>query len=449
MSGLLAGVAKAIITPPVGYPMGAWILRQGLSTGVHDHLYARALALDDGSQRTAIVSLDVTGITKETLEDIRAAVERLTGIPATPLMVSSTHNHTSPDVFRSVTPELGLYARYMAEQVAGAVYEAVKSMKPAAAGFAWGDLPGVTVNRQYKDRPVDTSVGVLRIDRADGVPLARLVNFACHNLVVGGQYLLWSADFTGVACDFIEAAHPGAVCLFISGAGGDVHPFDWWMGNTESTRMHTFDDAEELGRRLGAVAVETLERASVQREVPLAVASRTIMMPRQRVPWTAQEAEQMHLELKGRYGTYSRETWPEGTNTSVAALCNPAVYGTGSAQVALARDQDKPPVPAELQAFRIGDLRIACNPGELFNELGVQIKAGAGRETTWVASYCNDYIGYISTPSPYEDIADVRLEEIVSQGEYRRFYGTTTSPFAPRAGEELVAAVIDLVAELD
>jgi len=429
--------------------MGAWILRQGLSTGVHDHLYSRVLVLGDDDNRVAIVSLDVTGITRETLEGIRSAVERLTGIPATHLMVSSTHNHTAPDIFRSVPRELELYTLYMADQVARAVYEAAKCMEPAAAGFAWGDLPGVTVNRQYKDRPVDTTVGVLRIDREDGGPLARLVNFACHNLVVGGQYLLWSADFAGVACDYVEAAHPGAVCMFISGAGGDVHPFDWWLGNTESTRMHTFGDAEELGRKLGTVAVEVLEGTAMERIAQLATASRTIMMPRQRVPWTLEEAERKYLELKDRYGVYSRETWPEGTNTAVAALRNPAVYGTGSAQVALARDQDKPPVPAELQALRVGDLRIACNPGELFNELGTQIKESAGRETTWVASYCNDYIGYISTRQPYEDIADVPLEEIVSQGEHRRFYGTTTSPFAPRAGEDLVVAAIDLVAELD
>lgn len=449
MSEFRAGAAKAVITPPVGYPMGAWVLRQGLSTGIHDHLYAKALVLDDGVGKIAVVALDVCGITRETLDAIRAKIKRLTGIPADHLLINSTHNHTTPDIFRSVPPLLELYTEYMADQVAGAVYEASHALEPAAAGYAWGDLPGMTVNRQYRERSVDTAVGVLRIDRSDGTPLARLVNWACHNLTVGGQYLTWSADFTGVACDFVEAADPGCVCMFISGAGGDVHPFDWWMGNTESKHMHTFDDTEAFGRALGAEAVATLERAAVKRDVTLGAASRIIQMPRQRVSWTVEAAERLHRELVQKHGAYSRETWAEGTNTAVSAMRNPAVYGTGMAQLTLAGDQDKPPIAAELQAFRIGDLRIACNPGELFNELGSQIKDGAGRGTTWVASYSNDYIGYISTRMAHEEIADVPLEEIAGQDRYRRFYGTTTSPFSPQAGEGLVAAAADLVGELD
>jgi hypothetical protein len=74
MSGLRAGAAKAIITPPVGYPMGAWLLRRGLSTGVHDHLYAKALVLDDGARQIGMVALDLTGIAKETVGGIRTWV---------------------------------------------------------------------------------------------------------------------------------------------------------------------------------------------------------------------------------------------------------------------------------------------------------------------------------------------------------------------------------------
>jgi len=65
------------------------------------------------------------------------------------------------------------------------------------------------------------------------------------------------------------------------------------------------------------------------------------------------------------------------------------------------------------------------------------------------ASYCNDYIGYISTRKPYEEVAEIPLKEIISQDRYRRFYGTTTSPFAPQAGEDLTAAAVELVPEPD
>ena len=448
MANLSAGAAKAIITPPVGVPMGAFGLRQGLAQGVHDHLYARALVLDDGLSRTAVVSLDVSGITKETLHAIESRVQKLVGIPPIHLLVNSTHNHTSPDIITTVPPYLETYTLHMADQVAGAVYEAANRLGPASAGFAWGDLPGATVNRQDRERPVDTSVGVLRIDGSDGRPLARIINWACHNLCVGGQYLLWSADFTGVACEFVEEADPGSVCLFLSGAGGDVHPFDWWFGNTESNRMNTYDDARDLGEMLGAEAMATFQRIATERTVPLAVVSRTIPMPRHRVSWTAEAAQLQHDTLLHELGSYTGETWPEGTNIAVSATQNPEAYGNGFTQLVLARDQDKPPVPAELRGLRIGDLLIACSPGELFNELGREIKDGVGRDRTWVASYCADYIGYISTRMPHEEIADVPLDEIVDQARYRRFYGTTNSPFAPEAGEDLVTASVNLALSL-
>ncbi|MDA1348074.1 MAG: hypothetical protein O3A47_04295, partial [Chloroflexi bacterium] len=284
--------------------------------------------------------------------------------------------------------------------------------------------------------------------RSDGRPLARIINWACHNLCVGGQYLLWSADFTGVACEFVEEADPGSVCLFLSGAGGDVHPFDWWFGNIESSRMNTYDDARDLGEMLGAEAMATLQRTAMERTVPLAVVSRTIPMPRHRVSWTAEAAQQQHDTLLHELGSYTGETWPEGTNIAVSATQNPEAYGNGFTQLVLARDQDKPPVPAELRGLRIGDLLIACSPGELFNELGREIKDSVGRDRTWVASYCADYIGYISTRKPHDEIVDVPLDEIVDQARYRRFYGTTNTPFAPEAGEDLVNAAIELALRL-
>ena len=447
MSGqLLAGAAKVVVTPPVGYHMGAWGLRQGRSNGVHDDLYARALVLESSGTRIAMVAMDVAAITRGILKDVQDRVEELTGIPASHLLVNSTHNHTTPDFINEIPDELGVYAMHFAHAVAGAVFEAASDMSPARLGHGTGDLPGLTVNRQYRDREVDTLVGVLRVDHIDGTPLARVVNFACHNLCVGGQYLLWSADFTGVTCDVIEAENPDAIAMFISGAGGDVHPFDWWFGNTESTRMETFDDAAELGVALAEEAERVRAEIATTSEVALAAVAKTIGLSRQQVAWTA-AARQQHEVLVEELGAYSGETWAIGTNTATAGMLNPALYGNGATQLRLAENQSKPMIRADLQAFRIGDLRISASPGELFNELGSEIKRGAGGDT-WVASYSSDYIGYISTRQPHEETAIIPLNEIVDQSRHRRYYGTTTSPFAPEAGELIVAESLALIAEL-
>jgi neutral ceramidase len=448
MAALKAASAKAIITPPVGHRMGQWGLRQGRSRGVHRHLYARALALDDGQTQLAIVTIDVVGISHDILERIRANVAGLTGVTTERLLVSSTHNHTTPDQMRGVPAELGPYAAVLTESVAGAVYEAFSRLEPARLGIGSGDLAGWTVNRQYPRRPVDTSVGVLRVDSAAGRPIARVVNFACHGVCDGGQYLEWSGDLPGAMSAALEDWYPGSTGLFLQGAAGDVHPFDWWFGNWKSKHMHTHEDTEIFGRTLAAEAARIAERCATKRAVRLAGAHGTVALPRRRVSWTVAQAEALHRRLVAELGTYRGDTWPKGTTTAIAALRFPQLYGSGANELRLAEDQAKPPVPAELQAMRIGDLLISGSPGELYNELGQSLKQRLDPGATWVASFCNDYVGYISTRQPHDEIAGVPVDQIVDQGRYRRYYGTTTSPFAPEAGEKLVDAAAGLLKQI-
>ncbi len=444
MATIRAGAARAVVTPPTGYTMGAWGLRQGRSTGVYRHLYARALALDDGDIQLAIVSIDVAGFSTEVVKLIRARVERLTGIPADHLLLSSTHNHTTPDLISGIPPELGVYASIFSEHVSGAVSEAFNRLEPAKIGDGTGDLPGWTVNRQYPRSAVDTSVGVLRVDSTAGRPLARVVNFACHGVCDGGQYLDWSGDFPGAMSESLETTYPGSVCLYLQGAAGDIHPFDWWFGNWKSKHMHTHADTDSFGRALAGETVKVAERISPTRSASLAAKRGLVALPRRQVAWTEKQAETAHKKLVAALGEYRGDVWPKRTTTAIAAMKVPALYGSGANELRLARNQAKPPVPAELHAFRIGDLVISGSPGEMFNELGQEIKESTDGRQTWVASYNDNYIGYVSTRKPYDAILNVPLEEVVDQDKFRRYYGTTTSPFAPEAGEMLRDACVKL-----
>lgn len=441
---LRAGAAKAIITPPIGHRMGQWGLRQGRSRGVYRHLYARALVLDDGETQLAMLTLDVVGISRDVLSQIRGHVQRLTGVAADRLLVSSTHNHTTPDQMRNVPPELAAYAALLTENAAGAVYEAFGKLEPARVGFGSGNLASWTVNRQYPREPVDTSVGVLRVDSTGGRPIARVVNYACHGVCDGGQYLEWSGDFPGAMSAALEEWYPDSVGLFLQGAAGDVHPFDWWFDNWKSKHMHTHEDTDILGRTLAAEAARVAEGCALTRRVRLAGVSRSVALPRRQVPWSVGEAEALHTRLVAELGAYQGDVWPKGTTTAIAALRFPQLYGSGANELRLAQDQSKPPVEVELQALRVGDLLISGSPGELFDELGRNLKSKADGQC-WVASFCNDYVGYISTRRPHEKIAAVPVDEVVDQSRYRRFYGTTTSPFAPETGELLVDAAAGLL----
>lgn len=445
MASLRAGTAKTVITPPIGYRMGQWGLRQGRSTGVHRDLFARALVLDDGDTRLAIVSLEVCGIPADTMQAIQRNVSGLTGIPAESLLVNSTHNHTAPDIIIGVTPEWRIYAAYLADLVAGTVYEAANAMRVAAAGHGAGTLQGWTVNRQYKDRPVDNEVGVLRVDEPDGSPIARVVNFAAHGVCDGGQYLDWSGDFSGELSSTIEEVEDGAVAIHLQGAAGDIHPFDWWFGNRKSTHLHTHEDTAVFGEAIAREALRVSVQIKPTQDVELGSASRPLEMPRRQVPWSVSAAEKLHVRLSGELGSYSGDVWPEGTTTANAAENHPEIYGNGRNELNLARSQDMPPVLIHVQAFRIGELVVSAHPGEMFNELGLAIKEGHSGDRPWIVSYSSEYIGYVSTRRPYAELAAVPIDDLVDMKRFRRFYGTTTSPFAPEAGELLVDRAIQIL----
>ncbi len=444
----LAGAAKAVITPPVGYPIGNWGLRQGVARGVHRDIHARSVVFKHDDTALAIVSLEIAGLTAETVQAIKARIFQVAAISADNVLLNFTHNHTSPDTIISLPKEWVTWTTWLADQVAGCVFNALNQAVPSKVGSGLGSFNGWTVNRQYPDKPIDTELGVMRVDDDAGRPIARLVNFACHGVADGGQYLEWSGDFAGEMSADIESRLPGSVAVYLQGAAGDIHPFDWWFGNTASEHLHTHEDTELFGRTLAKAALAVADDVSVAADVPLAVATAPVQLPRHQVNWSLSDALANRERLREDLGSYTGETWLEGTTTSNSAEHHPEHYGGGNNEVSLAQNQNQPSVAVAIRGFRIGDTLISAHAGELFNELGSAIKQAFPENRPWIASYCDEYIGYISTRQPHEEIADIPLSEIVDMKKYRRYYGTTTSPYAPEAGGALVAIAVDVLKAL-
>ncbi len=91
-------------------------------------------------------------------------------------------------------------------------------------------LPDGRVAMQWRNvereptEPVDKEFAVIRLDRADGTPLAVLFHYACHPVVLGSDNLEYSADFVGTACATVgEQLH--TTCLFLQGACGNINPY--------------------------------------------------------------------------------------------------------------------------------------------------------------------------------------------------------------------------------
>ena len=82
---LRAGAARVDITPPISDLPGGY-------DGVHDPLFVRALALDSGRTRAALVTVDAGAISEETWKRASSQASETFGIPAAQIFITATHS---------------------------------------------------------------------------------------------------------------------------------------------------------------------------------------------------------------------------------------------------------------------------------------------------------------------------------------------------------------------
>lgn len=227
-----AGVGKADITPPLGTPLNGYGDRMGRgAVSVHDPVSARCLYLSDGQTSVFLVTADLCVINPE----LRARVLELAPreVPQENIILTATHTHSAQGgmmktlVFRAVS---GRFVPEVLEQTARGFADAMKNAyanrKPAAIGYGAGAQQGLSANRRIDNGPIDTQIGVLRVDDADGNPIAILANFAAHPTTVGGaDQMSISADYPGFYYTTLEKL-AGANCtaMFTNGAEGNQRP---------------------------------------------------------------------------------------------------------------------------------------------------------------------------------------------------------------------------------
>src|SRR5262249_27347486 len=188
-----------------------------------------------------------------------------------------------PDV-----PAFGRFADALGDLLSGAAYAAWRRLEPVRVGSAAGRVEGVSGNRVDHTRTVDDSLAVVRIDRADGRPLAAVVHFAVHPISVGGVTVEWDAEYVAPLREVVESAAPGVECIFLQGCAGDVAPYDWWFGNLEASR-HGYELRDRLGRSIGEHAVGLLGAIRGEADATLAVETAWVDLRPPRPPYGQEE----------------------------------------------------------------------------------------------------------------------------------------------------------------
>jgi len=261
MTELKIGAAKIDITPATSCWMEGYRSRKEngpMSTGVYDRLYARALVVEGDGGKVAVVSCDLCMPDPDTISDARGLVCDPLEMPAEHVMVFSTHTHAAPVTdypHQGDAPKTNReWLDGLPHRIAEAILLAHIRMAPAKMGVIRG-TSNIAMNRQQSledgsitlgqapEKPIDPEVIILVIDSIEGKPIARLVNYGCHNTSLGPRNSLISGDYAGRAMTAIEEeiGH-GVVCPFINGGSGNIDPFHRVLDDAADPRVQKVAD---------------------------------------------------------------------------------------------------------------------------------------------------------------------------------------------------------------
>jgi hypothetical protein len=254
------------------------------AAGIHDDLWARAVVLDDGTTRLAIIALDAIGFGNDDVIRVRELIPETAGVDYA--IVCSTHTHEAPDLlglwgsseFKSGTDPR--YIRYVQVQAAKAVEEAVKNMRRAKLRFAQ-DLTGAKeiVMDTRKPDVLDEGLRLMQaVDAETNATLGTLVQWANHPETTWNENLLISSDFPHYIREAIEKGIPTGDSLAVPGLGGICVYFNGAIGGLMSTVPDfgvkdpfldtvfvepSFEKARAQGQRVALLALRQLRTDSL------------------------------------------------------------------------------------------------------------------------------------------------------------------------------------------
>jgi neutral ceramidase len=455
-AALEAGAGRSDVTPPTGFYTMGYVRSDSVANGQHTRLYARAIVLEQGGRKLALVATDL-GFTPGgmTFEVGKKLASR--GFSERNIVISASHTHSGPagwSPFGSdnfVAPTMGTPTKFsvdtdrrlygfLIDRVTLAIARADDDLGPARAAWGSTKLFGVTQNRSLeaflanfgKDLPygegridmvpggyprtIDPNVDVLRVDRVRGrrlIPMGGWLDFADHGTVDPYSFGVYSGDHHGPAARIFEAAvrRSGHVPRGdeVVGAYGNADAGDMTAGRGRRGPAK----ADEVGRAEADAMLKAWRSAG----------KRLSASPPFSFLWTRM----------CYCGQPSGDSGPTATQPSVGF---PFLTGSEESRGPLFdvthvnHEGDRlpfdngpqgrkiqaigPPVanfPSDLPilAIRLGDRLAVTIPGEMSQEMGRRLRDSVatvarplGVKQIVLMGYANEYLHYFVTPEEYE-----------------------------------------------
>jgi len=394
---LRAGAAKIDITPserdlPKGY------------LGVLDHVFARAIVIDNGHATAALVSLDAGGVPNDLWSAVSERAEKELGIPSNNLLITATHSHSVPSVYKwggGVDPEKASAARDYEDKVFQSIASAKAHLQPARIGYGTGvsylnvqrDIIDPTTHRWWEGANYsglsDKTVAVISFESLAREPIAVYYNYAMHAVITGTLDLV-SGDAPGAASRYLESHfNDKAVALWSEGAAGDQNPiyfqqtYDLRAIRTKDYAKRGVDIGNSMppgGQGLDRTNPEVLHLMQEQKEMIVSMGQmlgeevRTVMR------------ETTRFVSDGRLLGNSRTvTCPGRERTNEGRGGFPGNY------------KDGPPVNIRLGLLMVDDIAIGTVNGEVYNSIAQRLKRESPYAKTMMATLTNGFAnsGYI------------------------------------------------------
>ena len=412
---LKAGAATSVITPPIGIVINGGTAPV-VSTDVHDELHARAIVLEDGATRLALVVVDNCLLPRSVCDAAKVRIQIKTQLAPSQVLISATHTHSAGSVATVHLSDADVsYVHWLPDRIADAVVRAIHRLAPAEIAWGRGALPQHVFCRRVTTRadvpyvnqmgdspvrakmnwdsphpadgnptgPVDPDLSLLAIRHLDGRPLALLANYSLHYVGDGVSGDL-SADYFGVFCERMtsllgaEKQDPPFVAVMSNGTSADINNNDY-RNPKPATAPYT--RIRQVAEDAAQEAMRVMKGMTYRSAAPLQVINEELTLG-VRKPSIA-EVERARVMVSD--SAIRKTVW-----------LNIRARDT----VFLSEQPDTISVP--LQVIGLGEWRIAAWPGEIFAVSGLRLKERVGAGTLFNVSLANGWFGYIPPPEQHE-----------------------------------------------
>jgi hypothetical protein len=371
------------------------------STGIHDPIFHRIAAIDDGTTQVFLIASDLCLFSPSVYDEVTADLRKETGIEAKQVWWTVTHTHSAPEVGPPGMYDVLLkgrsehawdreYHAFIKSTLIAGIKDARAKLAPARVSTGVG-MARANINRRARDvdgtislglNPdgvTDRQIGLVKLERMDGSPIALIANYAMHGTVLGGQFMEVSGDGPGMVASYVEEKL-GAPMLYINGAAGNMAPIYTTQRDLRSSHLGEFrvllgDKILQAAHGLAGAAPATL--------------------------WLGEK----FVETPRKSGL----GWPADLPSYAAKTAS----GTDTVRI-------------PVRFLRIGDAVLWGSPVELFCEIAVRVRNESPFRHTFFLGYTNGWLGYLPTAEAFR------------QGGYE----PRTSPFTEAVEKDFGDAVV-------